>query len=89
MARMFGDDWLLPVLEPHNHAFFTAGTLMVQTCRACGSHDVGARASAGLGRIESVAVVHHAVHPLLKAHTVRIQFRVLHSCVERAATRDF
>jgi len=80
MARHLGDNWLLPVLDPHNRAYFTAGELMVQACRACGhaqhppedlcracgSHDVGPRRSNGRGRIESVAVVHHAVHPQLR-----------------------
>ena len=80
MARFLGDDWLLPVLDAHNRAYFTVGALMVQACRACGhtqhppedlcracrSHDVAPRASGGCGRIESIAVVHHAVHPLLK-----------------------
>lgn len=80
MARYFGDDWLLPVLDAHSRAYFSTGELMVQACRACGhaqhppedlcracgSHDVGPRRSDGRGRIESVAIVHHAVHPLLK-----------------------
>jgi uncharacterized OB-fold protein len=80
MDRMLGSGWLLPVLDEHNRAYFTAGKLMVQACRACGhaqhppedlcrscqSHDVGPRASAGLGRVESVVVVHRAVHPALK-----------------------
>jgi uncharacterized OB-fold protein len=80
MARFLGDDWLLPVLDEHNRAYFTAGELMLHACRrcghaqhppedlcrACGSHDVGPRRSDGRGRIESIAVVHHAVHPLLK-----------------------
>ena len=80
MTRILGDNWLLPSLEPHNRAYFTAGKLMVQACRACGhaqhppedlcrrcgSHDVAARPSTGVGRVESIAVVHHPVHPLLK-----------------------
>lgn len=80
MARFLGDDWLLPVLDEQNRAYFTAGELMVQACRgcahaqhppedlcrACGSHDVGPSHSEGRGRIESIAVVHHAVHPQLK-----------------------
>jgi uncharacterized OB-fold protein len=80
MARFLGNDWLLPVLDAHNRAYFTAGELVVQACRACGhaqhppedlcracgSHDVGPRKSNGRGRIESVAVVHHPVHPQLK-----------------------
>jgi hypothetical protein len=80
--RVLGDEWLLPVLDARNQEHFTAGVLMIQSCRdcghsqhppedlcrRCGSHEVGARPSAGLGRVESVAVVHHAVHPLLKPH---------------------
>jgi len=80
MSRFLGDDWLLPVIDDHNRAYFTVGELMLQAChrcgkaqhppedlcRACGSHDVGPRRSNGRGRIESVAVVHHAVHPRLK-----------------------
>ena len=79
MDRILGDDWLLPVLDAHNRAYFTAGELMVQSCnacghdqhppedlcRACGSHDVAPRRCAGTGRIESAVVVHRAVHPLL------------------------
>ena len=39
-----------------------------EACRSCGSFELGARASAGLGRVESVAVVHHPVHPALRPH---------------------
>jgi hypothetical protein len=80
MGRFLGDGWLLPVLDEQNRAYFTGGELMVQACRdcahaqhppedlcrACGSHDVGPRCSEGRGRIESIAVVHQAVHPQLK-----------------------
>src|SRR6185369_8300142 len=80
ISRILGSAWLLPVLDDHNRAYFTAGELMVQSCRACGraqhppedlcracgSHDVAPRASAGRGRVESVVVVHRAVHPALK-----------------------
>lgn len=80
ISRILGDGWLLPVLDEHNRAYFTAGELMLQSCRACGAvqhppedlcracggHDVAPRASAGSGRVESVAVVHRAVHPALK-----------------------
>jgi uncharacterized OB-fold protein len=80
MSRYLGDGWLLPVLDPQNRAYFTAGELMVQACsvcghaqhppedlcRACGSHAVEPRRSDGRGTIESVAVIHHAVHPQLK-----------------------
>jgi hypothetical protein len=80
MSRFLGDDWLLPALDAKNHAWFTSGTLALQACtrcaalqfppedacRSCGSFELGTRASAGRGRIESVAIVHHAVHPLLR-----------------------
>ena len=79
MDRIFGKDWLLPVLDEHNRAYFTAGELMVQSCKACGhdqhppedvcrgcgSHDVAPRRCSGTGRVESSVVVHRAVHPLL------------------------
>ena len=35
-------------------------------CAGCQGRDFGTRASRGHGRIESVAVVHHPVHPALK-----------------------
>jgi len=80
MTRILGDDWLLPALDAKNRAWFTSGSLSLQSCtscsavqfppedvcRSCGSFELGARASAGRGRVESVVVVHHAVHPLLR-----------------------
>ena len=79
MKRVLGDAWALPELDAHNRAFFTAGVLTLQECSACrhvqhppddvcercGSFELGAFASAGHGRIESVAVVTQAVHPAL------------------------
>ena len=81
MTRFFGDDWLLPALDARNRAWFTSGRLELRACarcavvqfppedacRGCGSFELGTRASAGRGVVESVAVVHHAVHPLLRA----------------------
>jgi uncharacterized OB-fold protein len=81
MPRALGEDWLLPALDARNEAWFRSGTLALQACaqcaalqfppedacRSCGSFELGNRASAGRGRVESVAVVHHAVHPLLRA----------------------
>jgi len=95
MTRYLGDDWLLPALDAQNRAYFTAGELTVQACRACGhaqhppedlcracgSHDVGPRRSAGRGRIESIAVVHHAVHPQLK---LRVPYAVVLVSVDDA-----
>ena len=80
VSRFLGDDWLLPALDAKNQAWFTSGVLALQACtrchvvqfppedacRSCGSFELGVRASAGRGRVESVAVVHHAVHPLLR-----------------------
>ena len=82
MTRYFGDDWLLPALDERNRAWFTSGELVLQACsrcaavqfppedacRACGSFELGTRRSPGSGRVESVAVIHHAVHPLLRSH---------------------
>jgi len=81
MPRHLGDDWLLPALDDRNRAWFTSGQLGLQqcrrcqrvqfppedVCRACGSAELGTKASAGRGVVESVAVVHHAVHPALKS----------------------
>jgi uncharacterized OB-fold protein len=81
VSRFLGDEWLLPALDERNHAWFTSGRLSLQACarcqalqfppedacRGCGSFELGTRASAGRGRVESVAVVHHAVHPLLRS----------------------
>jgi uncharacterized protein len=81
MTRFLGDDWLLPALDERNRAWFTSGELVLQACsrcasvqfppeeacRACGSFELGSRKSAGHGRVESVAVIHHAVHPLLRS----------------------
>jgi len=96
VARILGDDWLLPALDAKNRAWFTSGTLLLQACtrcaalqfppedacRSCGSFELGARASAGRGRVESVVVVHHAVHPLLKP---RVPYAVALVSLEDAA----
>jgi hypothetical protein len=82
VTRLLGDDWLLPALDARNRAWFTSGRLVLQACtgcgavqfppedacRACGGFELGSRASAGTGRVESVAVVHHPVHPALRPH---------------------
>jgi uncharacterized OB-fold protein len=79
MNRVLGDNWPLPSLDALNRAFFTAGVLTLQQCRqcqhiqhppeevceGCQSFELGGFASAGVGRIESVAVVTQAVHPSL------------------------
>ncbi len=77
MTRVLGDAWPLPGLDDRNRAFFTAGVLMLQQCKrcqhvqhppedvceACQSFDLGGFESAGAGRVESVIVVHHPLHP--------------------------
>ena len=82
MTRVLGDDWALPGLDDQNRAFFTAGVLTLQQCQSCQhvqhppedvcekcqSFELGSFSSAGAGRVESVVVVHHPVHPGLKDH---------------------
>ena len=77
MSRVLGERWALPVLDAANRAFFTAGVLTLQRCRACGhvqhppedvceacqQTEFGSFESAGRGRVESVSVVHYPVHP--------------------------
>jgi uncharacterized protein len=79
MKRVLGDQWALPSLDTLNRDFFTAGVLTLQQCKqckhiqhppedvceVCQGFELGGFASAGDGRIESVAVVTQAVHPLL------------------------
>jgi hypothetical protein len=79
VERVLGDSWALPALDAHTRPFFTAGVLTLQQCRecehvqhppedaceACQSFALGSFASAGEGRVESVALVTHAVHPAL------------------------
>jgi uncharacterized OB-fold protein len=79
MSRVLGERWALPALDARNRPFFTAGVLTLQQCNACRhvqhppedvcescrSVELGGFASAGRGRIESVAVVTQSVHPLL------------------------
>ena len=80
-SRYLPEEWTLPLLTDENTPFFTSGELLIQTCAACGSVQhppeelcracqamefeyVAARPT---GVVESFTVVHHAVHPLLKA----------------------
>jgi uncharacterized OB-fold protein len=79
MRRVLGEGWALPALDALNREFFTAGVLTLQQCKACKhvqhppedvcescqGFELGGFASAGKGRIESVAVVTQSVHPLL------------------------
>jgi uncharacterized OB-fold protein len=80
MRRILGENWALPALDGLSRAFFTSGKLVVQQCKkcahfqhppedichACQSFDLHDFESAGEGRIESVVVAHHPVHPALK-----------------------
>lgn len=82
MSRILGEAWLLPALDDRNRAWFTTGTLPLQQCTACGrlqhppedvcggcqARTFGVHTSTGEGRVESVAVVHHPVHPSLADH---------------------
>jgi uncharacterized OB-fold protein len=79
MKRVLGEEWALPALDDLNRPFFTAGVLTFQQCRSCEhiqhppedvcescqGFDLSSFRSAGNGRIESVVVVHHPVHPAL------------------------
>ena len=79
MKRVLGDNWGLPSLDALNRDFFTAGVLTLQQCKrckhiqhppddvceTCQSFELGGFVSVGNGRIESVAVVTQAIHPLL------------------------
>ena len=79
MTRALGDHWGVPSLDALNRDFFTAGVLTLQqcthckhiqhppdeVCEACQRFELSGFVSAGEGRIESVAVVTQAVHPLL------------------------
>lgn len=80
MDRYLGNDWVLPPLTPKNTPYFTAGTIQIQRCRACGhsqhppedlccacqATELEFAAMPGTGRVESAVVVHHPVHPALK-----------------------
>ncbi len=80
MSRLLGDDFLLPTLGPQTTTYFTAGSIQIQFCKDCGhaqhppddlcygcrSRNLEYRTVPGTGRVESVCLVHHPVHPLLK-----------------------
>lgn len=79
MKRVLGDHWALPTLDALSRPFFTTGRIALQQCSACAhvqhppeevcqscqSFAFGIFESAGLGRIESVAVARQSVHPAL------------------------
>ena len=80
MSRYLGDDFLLPTLTRNNEAFFTAGSIQIQHCKACGHFqpppddicyachgtDLEFASCEGTGVVESCARVHHPLHPALK-----------------------
>jgi len=80
MKRVLGENWALPALDDDNRAFFTSGKLVVQQCsqcekfqhapedicQSCQSFELHNFESQGQGKVESVAVVDHAIHPSLK-----------------------
>ena len=80
MTRFLGDSVPIPALDPLNREWFTRGVITIQRCddcealqhpadEICGScqgSNMGWRECSGEGRIESVAVVHQAVHPGFK-----------------------
>lgn len=80
MPRYLGDEFLLPVLDPHNTPWFTSGELMVQFCVGCGDsqfppedvcksclgQELEFRSLPGEGTVESAVEVTFPVHPLLK-----------------------
>ena len=80
MNRYLGEKWILPTLTPNNTPFFTAGSIQIQFCEECGhaQHPPDDLCYAcqgtnlvfapcpGTGRVESCALVHHPVHPILK-----------------------
>lgn len=82
MTRVLGDDWALPALDTLSRPFFTSEQLTLQRCERCGhvqhppeevcqactGFDLGSFQSAGIGKIESVSIAHHAVHPALQQH---------------------
>lgn len=77
MARYLPEDWLVPQLDLHNQAFFTAGKLALQACATCGTvqhppEDVCHRCQgtefetrevAPRGSLYSYTVVRHPTHP--------------------------
>jgi uncharacterized OB-fold protein len=82
MARHLGDDWLIPALDESNESWFTAGKITAQSCDSCGAFQhppedvcggcqgtsLSVKECSGEGTVESVAVVHHPVHPGLSEH---------------------
>lgn len=80
MTRHLGDTWLLPEIDDLNRAWFTRGAITVQQCEdcqtlqhppeelccGCRGKNLGLLECSGEGHIESLAIVHQAVHPGLK-----------------------
>jgi len=82
MTRLLGDAWALPALDTLSRPFFTSEQLTLQQCERCGhvqhppeevcqactGFALSPFHSVGTGRIESVSIAHHAVHPALQQH---------------------
>jgi len=79
MRDLLPADWTLPLLEPHNEAFFTSGRMLIQSCADCSTvqhpPEVLCHACLGTrftdrevraeGMVHSYIVVHHPAHPSL------------------------
>jgi len=79
--RYLPDSWTLPELSDENREFFTSAELRIQRCLACGtvqhpptdvcrhcrSFEFDHVVARGAGTVESFTIVHHPVHPMLKA----------------------
>jgi 3-oxo-4,17-pregnadiene-20-carboxyl-CoA hydratase alpha subunit len=77
--RALGDGWMLPAVDDSNRDWFTSGRLAFRRCASCSTvqfppEDVCGTCQAtsfdevvseGVGRVESVVVAHHPVHPAL------------------------
>ncbi|MFP8881412.1 MAG: OB-fold domain-containing protein [Myxococcota bacterium] len=77
ISRHMGEAALLPMLDPLNREWFTRGVITIQRCSDCQAlqhppdehcgecqgSELGWRECEGGGRVESVVVVHQAVHP--------------------------
>ena len=79
-SRYMGEAALLPMLDPLNREWFTRGVVTIQRCSdcevfqhppdehcgACQGDQLHWRECEGTGRVESVVVVHQAIHPAYK-----------------------
>lgn len=79
-GRYLPEEWILPALDEHNRDYFTAGELLLETCRECGqvqhppmgvcvacqAVETTTVAVAPRGRVVSATVVRHPLHPMLR-----------------------